>query len=102
MTEDKPRESVSERGLADALWTRDEYAVRHARGAIGGKQSGLGRAVAEQRSRLPRVRRVVDVVVIVIVGHREIRAVTRWRLGARLAAQLPTGRTVSPRPAKSH
>ena len=64
MREHEARHAISERRLADALRARDQKRMRHAAGAIGGKQCRFGVGMAEQRRRGARMRRRVCFVVV--------------------------------------
>src|SRR5689334_8172758 len=103
MAEDEAGDAVSKRRLADSLRSGNEDAVRHAPGPIGGKKRGLGCTMAEQHRRLARMRRLVDVVVV-LLRHVDRRArlwQRRFRQGrkapADAAATAPSARSYWPR-----
>jgi hypothetical protein len=68
MFENKARNTISERGLADSFWPSNEDAMRHSPTAIGGKQPRFSRGMTEQHCGIARVPGLVG-VVLVLLGH---------------------------------
>src|SRR5262249_40528072 len=65
LRKNETRQTVGQRCLADAFWPANEHAVRHAAGAVSTKQRRFRGNMAEETVRGPRMRCLVDILIVI-------------------------------------